>query len=101
MNLNLLRSCVFCLISLSGAGQAAGKDITAEEYVNSIYSATRQAWPMLENVWDTHVYRQLRLIVADDHNAWAIDSKSLTKLPYSEIQQRHLPVDYMYYQEIQ
>ncbi|EUM08119.1 hypothetical protein L465_03651 [Enterobacter sp. BIDMC 29] len=101
MHLNLLRSCIFFLISLSGAGQAAGKDITTEEYVNSIYSATRQAWPVLENVWDTHVYRQLRLIVADDHNAWAIDSKSLTKLPYSEIQQRHLPVDYMHYQEIQ
>lgn len=101
MKLNLLRSCVFCLVSLSGAGQAAGKDITTEAYVNSIYSATRQAWPVLENVWDTHVYRQLRLIVADDHNAWAVDSKSLTKLPYSEILWRHLPVEYMHYQEIQ
>ncbi|WP_164141770.1 hypothetical protein [Serratia marcescens] len=101
MKFNLLRGCVFCLVSLSGAGQAAGKDITNEIYVNSIYTATRQAWPVLENVWGTHVYRQLRLIVADAHNAWAVDSKSLTKLPYSEIQRRHLPVEYMYYQEIQ
>lgn len=101
MKLNLLKSCSFCLISLSGAGQATDKDISTEAYVNSIYSATRQAWPVLENVWDTHVYRQLRLVVADDHNAWAVDSKSLTRLPYSEIQRRHLPVEYMYYRKIQ
>src|SRR5690606_2053397 len=28
------------------------------------------------------------------------DSKSLTKIPYSEIQQRHLPVEHLYFQEI-
>jgi hypothetical protein len=101
MKLNLFRSCIFCFISLSGTSLAANKNITTEVYVNSVYSAIRQAWPELEKVWDTHVYRKLRLIVADDHNAWAVDSRSLTKLPYSEIQQRHLPVEYMHYQKIQ
>lgn len=101
MKLIFLRSCFFFLISLSWQCQAASKDITNDVYVSYIYSAARQAWPALENVWDTQMYRQLRLVVADDNNAWAIDSKSLTKLPYSEIQRRNLPVEYMHYQEIQ
>lgn len=100
MKLNLLKGCVFFLISLSGMGQAASRDITTKEYVNHIYLAAHQAWPALENVWGTHVYQELRLIIADGNNAWAVDSKKLTKIPYSEIQQRHLPVEYMHYQEI-
>ncbi|SMG61115.1 hypothetical protein [Cedecea sp. NFIX57] len=100
MKLNLLRNCIFCLVSLSGTGQATSKDIITEVYVNSIYSAIRQEWTVLENVCDTHVHRKLRLIVTDNHNAWAIDSKSLTKLPYSE-KQRHLPFEYMHCMKIQ
>ena len=100
MKSNLLRSCVLCLITLSGAVQADSKDITTEAYVNSIYSAVRKTWPVLEQVWDTHVYRQLRLIVADDQNAWAIDSKSLMKIPYKELQHHHLPGEFTDYKEI-
>lgn len=100
MRINLFKSIVLSLCSLSGAGYASSKEITTEAYVNAIYSATRQAWPVLENVWDTQVYRNLRLIVADDHNAWAIDSKSIIKIPYSEVQRRNLPVEYSSFQEV-
>lgn len=101
MKLFFLSSLLIFFTFLSRPCYADSKDITNEAYVNSIYSAARKAWPALEQVWDTHIYRQLRLIVADDRNAWAIDSKTLTKIPYTEIQKRHLSVEYMYYQEIQ
>ncbi|HHR6039197.1 TPA: hypothetical protein ACS70C_003626 [Providencia alcalifaciens] len=96
----LLKMCTYCLILFSSQGKIVNKEITTEAYVNSIYSATHKAWPELEKVWDTDVYRKLRLIVADNHNAWAIDSKSLTKISYNEVQKRHLPVEYMFYKEI-
>lgn len=101
MILNLLKVFLLIIIILPKASLAEKKEITNEEYVNAIYLAVQRAWPVMENVWDTTMYRKIRLIVADDHNAWAIDSNSITKISYDEIQQRHLPVDYMHYQEIQ
>lgn len=101
MKSNLMTGYFICLFSVSGASHSANRDITHEDYINSVYSASRLAWPVLENIWGTHVYRQLRLIVADDHNAWSVDSKSLIKIPYNEIQKRQLPIKYLHYQEIQ
>lgn len=101
MKLTLLRTCIFCIIGLSGTSLASQKVINVEDYVDSVYLATSKTWPLLEKVWDTPVYRKLRIVIADDHNAWAIDSKSLLKIPYSEIVHRHLPVEFMHYQDIE
>lgn len=97
----LILTGIFCMISLPGLSQADNADITAEEYVKHIFAATSRAWPELEKTWNTTAFRNIRLIVADSHDAWAVDSKNLIKIPYSEVQQRHLAVEYMNYQEIQ
>lgn len=100
MKLFLLTIISLIVIFSSPFSQAEG-NIKNEAYVKSIFSATRKAWPVLEKVWETDLYRKLRLVVADDKNAWAIDSENLIKIPYSEIQQRNLSVEYMHYQVIQ
>ncbi|KGT92699.1 hypothetical protein [Enterobacter cancerogenus] len=99
--LNLLRSGIILLINLPAIGQAETPDITSEEYVKQIYIATSTAWPEIEKIWSTPAFRNIRLIIADSRDVWAVDSKSMTKIPYSEVKQRNLSVEYMHYKEIQ
>ncbi|EIG9089348.1 hypothetical protein I5O28_03430 [Serratia marcescens] len=96
-----VRMSFFLMMLFPVLSKAEGTDITTEEYVKCIYASTSKVWPEIEKVWNTLAYRNIRLIVADSHDAWAIDSKNLIKIPYSEIQQRHLAVEYLHYQEIQ
>lgn len=76
------------------------KEITTEEYVNTLYSAIQRTWPALENLWDTTLYQQLRLIIADDRKAWSVDSRCLISIPYNEIQKLYLPVEYGNFQPL-
>jgi len=89
------------IVIFSSSSSQAEVNLKNEAYVESIFSATRKAWPALEKVWETDIFRKLRLVVADDKNAWAIDSQTLIKIPYSEIQRRNLSIEYMHYQIIQ
>jgi len=101
MRFKFVKCLIFIIIFLSFIRQAVSRELTPEEYVQRIFSATQQAWPGLQQVWNTPLYNQLRLVVADDHNAWALDSHSLTRIPYTEIQNRHLTVEYLSYKQIQ
>ncbi|MCZ4057928.1 hypothetical protein O3W44_00810 [Pantoea sp. LMR881] len=72
-----------------------------EKYAQSIFESAQNAWPQLNKAWENNLYQQLRLIVADKENAWAIDDSSIVKIPYEEITKRNLPVEYFHYQQIE
>lgn len=70
------------------------------EYVDAVRLAVQKVWPRLNTVWGTDIYNDLRLVMADKEQAWAIDSKSIISIPYEEIKKRSLPVEFMYFKKI-